>query len=125
MCFYERIQFKCGPWKWGRFREQCNKEYRIGETCGLKQVFTTRNESRDCASCTQITKKQRRIRKMMTDIERWRREGDHPATVEKTERELTALQCAISTFRERHGEGQFGGSQQRRKSARTLAVRSL
>lgn len=115
MCFFERIQFKCGSWKWGKFRERCNKENRIGETCGLKLVFSIHNETGVCGACTKIAKKRRRIRKMTGDIKRWREQGNRPATVEKTESEVAALQCAISNLWEQHLEGQFGGVQQRHK----------
>ncbi|KAL2133656.1 hypothetical protein VTI74DRAFT_1971 [Chaetomium olivicolor] len=119
MCFFERIQFQCGSWKWGRFREQCNKEYRIGETCGLKLVSLTRDETRDCGACIKLAKKERRLKKMTMDIERWRQEGDRPATVERIEREANALRCAISLLRKQHLEGQFGGSQTKHKTDRS------
>ncbi|KAH7240379.1 uncharacterized protein BKA55DRAFT_119558 [Fusarium redolens] len=34
MCFYDLVVWKCGYWRWGKFRERCHKEYRTGETCG-------------------------------------------------------------------------------------------
>ncbi|KAK4232776.1 hypothetical protein C8A03DRAFT_20001, partial [Achaetomium macrosporum] len=111
-------QFECSSWKWGRFRKQCNKENRIGETCGLKLVFSTRFEARDCGACTKIAKMRRRLSKMTADIERWRREGNCPVTVEKTEREATALRGAISHLWKQHLEGQFGGSQPRHRTNR-------
>ncbi|KAK4121147.1 hypothetical protein N657DRAFT_578023, partial [Parathielavia appendiculata] len=56
--------------KWGRFREQCNKVNRIGETSRLKLVFSTRLEARDYRACTKIARTQRRLSKMTVDVER-------------------------------------------------------
>ncbi|KAK3934980.1 hypothetical protein QBC46DRAFT_424357 [Diplogelasinospora grovesii] len=91
MCFYDQTRWGCGFWKWGNFREQCNKEYRISETCGLKLVFETEYRQDACNLCGQIAKKQRRLAKMTNDIERWRRDGNRLATVKKTESDLTKV----------------------------------
>ncbi|KAK4148710.1 hypothetical protein C8A00DRAFT_19504, partial [Chaetomidium leptoderma] len=109
---FKRIQFRCGSWKWGRFREQCNKEYRIGETCGHKLVFQTQDIPRDCIACIKAAKKQLRAKKMMADIERWRRDGNRPATIERTEYDLDGLQRSISDLQNQHRKGEeFGGLQ--------------
>ena len=122
MCFFERIQYRCGSWKWGRFRQQCNKEYRIGETCGLKLVYRTQDISKNCIACIQVIKKQARAKKMIKDLERWERDGNRPATVERAKRELDGLQCSILDLQNQHLKGEeFGGSQQRRKPARITA----
>src|SRR5689334_9579724 len=105
MCYFEQTRFACGSWKWGEFRVQCTKEYRTGETCGLKLVFSTNHVSTDCMACISIAKKQRRIKKMTADMERWQREGNRPATLEMTKSEVAELQISISLLWERHLEG--------------------
>ncbi len=67
----------------GNFRAQCNKEYRTGETCGLKLVYETIYAQGQCKLCDQIAKKERRAAKMRDDIQRWQREGNRRATVEE------------------------------------------
>ncbi|KAL2257312.1 hypothetical protein VTK26DRAFT_341 [Humicola hyalothermophila] len=67
---------------------------------------------------------QRRLSKMTADIERWRREGNRPATVEKTEREATTLRGVISQLLKQHLEGQVGGSQPRRRTDRNNRQRT-
>jgi len=116
MCYFEQVRFTCGSWRWGPFREQCNKEYRTGETCGLKLVFSSRDESRDCKACIKIATKQRQITKMTTDLERWKRDGNRPATVEKTESDVVRLQYLVSQLRRQHVEGLFGGTQFRHRN---------
>ncbi len=117
MCFFERTQFQCGSWKWGRFREQYDKEYRTGETCGLKLVFCTQYAIGAYGPCRNIAKKQRRVEKMTADIERWRGEGNRPATIERTEYDLDIIRRSISDLQKQHLKGEeFGGSRRQRKS---------
>ena len=52
---------------------------------------------------------------MTTDIERWRREGGRPATIERTEMEVTALQSAISDLWKQYLEGQVNRLRNNRK----------
>lgn len=96
MCYFDQTRWNCGFWKWGNFRQQCNKEYRTGETCGLKLVYDTNYKNEKCKLCEQIEKKQRRYHKMCQDIERWRREGNRRATIEKTEYDMAEVQEAIN-----------------------------
>jgi hypothetical protein len=96
MCYFDHQLWPCGWWKWGNFREQCPREYRTGETCGLKLVFNTYLEPEVCRHCEQIYKKQRRVAKMDDDVRRWRAEGNRRATIEKTEREICALNMQIA-----------------------------
>ncbi|KAK4248241.1 hypothetical protein C7999DRAFT_40522 [Corynascus novoguineensis] len=95
MCYFDQQLWSCGWWKWGRFREQCPKEYRTGETCGLKLIYRTNTEGALCKNCDAIQKKQRRVAKMTEDIKRWRCEGNRRATIEKTEREIGELNHQI------------------------------
>ncbi|KAE9579542.1 hypothetical protein CGMCC3_g4478 [Colletotrichum fructicola] len=84
MCYFYQTRWACGYWRWGQFKQQCNKEYRTGETCGLKLVFDTIQEADKCKLCYDIDKKTRRVDKMQRDIERWYREGNRKATIERT-----------------------------------------
>ncbi|KAL2150588.1 hypothetical protein VTH82DRAFT_7151 [Thermothelomyces myriococcoides] len=102
MCYFDHQLWLCGWWKWGPFREQCPKEYRTGETCGLKLIYHTHMESKVCKLCEQIGKKQRRVAKMAEDIERWRSEGNRRATIEKTEREMMELNLQIHQLQTEH-----------------------
>ena len=120
MCFYDQIHWGCGYWAWGRFRQQCTKEYRIGETCGLWLVFETDYRHGYCILCEKIAKKQGRIRKMTTDIARWKRDGNKPATVEKTERELILVLGSMSTLPKQHNKGEVVGSGRRGRRARHI-----
>ncbi|KAK0726804.1 hypothetical protein B0T26DRAFT_637287 [Lasiosphaeria miniovina] len=104
MCFFDQTRWACGFWRWGNLRQQCTKEYRIGETCRLKLVFETSHRPDHCKTCEQIVRKQCRIAKMKKDIARWTREGSLMATIEKTERDIVKLQRSISTLSEQHGK---------------------
>ncbi|KAF3761935.1 hypothetical protein M406DRAFT_324289 [Cryphonectria parasitica EP155] len=104
MCYFEHTRWKCGYWKWGNFRQQCNKEYRTGETCGLKLVYDTSYRNEDCKLCEQIRKKDRRYRKMEQDVERWRREGNRKATIEKTLNDMEDIKDAMNKIHYEHQE---------------------
>ncbi|KAK0710104.1 hypothetical protein B0T26DRAFT_755220 [Lasiosphaeria miniovina] len=106
MCYFEQTRWSCGYWKWGNFRQQCNKEYRTGETCGLKLVYDTSYMHGQCKICDQITKKDRRMRKMSEDIQRWQREGNRRATIEKTQQDMTEIQIQINDLCHSHQEKQ-------------------
>jgi hypothetical protein len=98
MCYFDHTLWPCGYWKWGTFRAQCNKEYRTGETCGLKLIFNTYMERDVCKMCDTMHTKQRRLAKMADDVRRWRGEGNRRATIEKTEREMMALNIQIGAL---------------------------
>ncbi|AEO58665.1 hypothetical protein MYCTH_2306150 [Thermothelomyces thermophilus ATCC 42464] len=102
MCYFDHQLWPCGWWKWGSFRGQCPKEYRTGETCGLKLIYNTYLEPQVCKHCEQIYKKQRRVAKMAEDVKRWRCEGNRRATVEKTEREMMELNLQINQLWTEH-----------------------
>lgn len=104
MCYFEQTRWQCGYWKWGNFRQQCNKEYRTGETCGLKLVYDTNYMPGNCKLCDQIEKKERRYNKMAQDVERWRREGNRKATIEKTEYDMEEVRMAIEKIWGEHQE---------------------
>ncbi len=96
MCYFEQTRWNCGYWKWGNFRQQCTKEYRTGETCGLKLVYDTTYNPGACKLCEQIEKKERRWSKMAQDIERWRREKNRKATIEKTQEDMDDIRHQIN-----------------------------
>lgn len=95
MCYFDQTRWTCGYWRWGHFRQQCPKEYRMGETCGLKLVYETKPENDVCKLCHDIEKKQRRYDKMYRDVERWQREGGKPATIERTTADMKDILAHI------------------------------
>ena len=104
MCYFEQTRWNCGYWKWGNFRQQCNKEYRTGETCGLKLVYETHLIPAHCKICEQVTKKSRRMTKMYDDIYRWQCEGNRRATIEKTKDDIKDLDGQIRDLQGTHME---------------------
>ena len=102
MCFFEQVVWPCGYWRWSSFRQQCNKEYRIGETCGLKLVYGTKYRKAPCDTCNSIAKKSRMMAKKAADVNRWRGQRLYPATVEKTEKEIAILQRQLSRLFKQH-----------------------
>ncbi|KAI1435460.1 hypothetical protein GGR50DRAFT_322196 [Xylaria sp. CBS 124048] len=103
MCFFEQTRWNCGFWRWGHFREQCNKEYRTGETCGLKFVYNTIREADNCKLCKDIEKKQRKYSKLSSDIKRWSTESSNrSASIEKAQRELIEVCQAIDSMTKQH-----------------------
>jgi hypothetical protein len=84
MCFYEQYRFICGDWKWGNFREHCNREYRMGETCGMKLVYQTAQQPSKCKYCEKADTKLRKRQTECDRITRWQREGRNPASIEKS-----------------------------------------
>ncbi|KAI6778544.1 uncharacterized protein J7T54_003294 [Emericellopsis cladophorae] len=102
MCYFDQTRWACGFWRWGHFRQQCNKEYRMGETCGLKLVYETKEQEDVCKLCHDIEKKQRRYDKMYRDVQRWQREGGRPATVERTCADMEDVLEQIARMREDH-----------------------
>ncbi|KAL7785925.1 hypothetical protein V8C37DRAFT_310650 [Trichoderma ceciliae] len=103
MCYFDQTRWNCGYWRWGHFRQQCNKEYRMGETCGLKLVYETKVEADVCKLCHDTEKKQRRYDKMYRDVERWQREGNRSATIERTCGEMGEVVKQIERMRDEHG----------------------
>lgn len=104
MCYFSQTVWACGFFKWGNFRQQCNKEHRTGETCGLKLVYETVYKGEKCKLCEQIDKKRRRQAKMLQDVERWKNEGNRRATIEKTESDYQEVEDAILKIWEEHEE---------------------
>ncbi|KAK1826831.1 hypothetical protein QBC39DRAFT_268349 [Podospora conica] len=102
MCWFDQTKWNCGYWKWGSFREQCEKEHRMGETCGLKLINDTTRINGDCKICDQIRKKQRRVEKMKKDIQRWQYEGNRWATIDKTNEDIAEIDNQIDDLFRTH-----------------------
>lgn len=84
MCFYDQIRYACGDWKWSHFRQHCNREYRIGETCGMKLVSSTIPSSDLCKLCEKLKTKYRRRAAEVERIQRWSQEPSrYRASIEK------------------------------------------
>ncbi|AEO63882.1 25880793-e0ca-4958-843a-5e01de20ea72 [Thermothielavioides terrestris] len=102
MCYFDHTLWQCGYWRWGPFRQQCNKEYRTGETCGLRLVYQTYLINDPCQLCEKVDKKQRRLAKMAQDVDRWAREGGRGATIQRTQAEMHDLQLEIDKLLRDH-----------------------
>ncbi|KAH7161683.1 hypothetical protein EDB81DRAFT_785314 [Dactylonectria macrodidyma] len=109
MCYFNQIRWSCGFWRWRDFRQQCSKEYRTGETCGLKLVYETQIEPDVCKLCHDTEKKQRRYEKMYRDLQRWQREGGRTATIERACGEMHGILGQIYQMREEHSYRSYGG----------------
>lgn len=68
----------------------------------MKLVYVTIDEPDKCKLCHDIDKKKRRILKMSSDIDRWYREGNRQATVERTLVELGAVEDQKADMDRRH-----------------------
>ncbi|KAH7112680.1 hypothetical protein EDB81DRAFT_827161 [Dactylonectria macrodidyma] len=117
MCYFDQVVWACGNWKWGKFLQQCNKEYRIGETCGLKLVYERQDEAKKCKVCDQMTKKENRIKRTTERMARLR-EWKHLASLERCEDEVASLKDAILRLREQHSTDMYGGAAFRLESGR-------
>ncbi|KAK6435214.1 hypothetical protein LTR95_008599 [Oleoguttula sp. CCFEE 5521] len=99
MCFYDQYQFACRDWKWGNFRQHCQKEYRTGETCGMKMIYQTLGLPEKCKFCQRIEAKQRRLAKHKDDYQRWAQEPSrYRASMEKALEEIKALANEIHSL---------------------------
>lgn len=70
----------------------------------MKLVYDTNYMPGNCKLCDQIEKKERRYNKMAQDVERWRREGNRKATIEKTEYDMEEVRMAIEKIWGEHQE---------------------
>jgi hypothetical protein len=96
MCFFDQHRFACGDWKWGHFRQHCNREYRIGETCGMKLIMQTVPNHQKCKLCEKIDTKLRRRQAEVDRVNRWQREGGKfRASIDKSMDTIQALDSEI------------------------------
>src|SRR5277367_1978043 len=96
MCFFDQHRFACGDWKWGHFRQHCNREYRTGETCDMKLVMQTYEIQQKCKICEKIDTKRRRLANEQDRIHRWAREHSrYDQSIEKSREIIAALDTEI------------------------------
>jgi hypothetical protein len=98
MCFYDCIRYTCECWKWGNLRSQCNKEYRIGEACGLKLCNENIWERKPCRTCEKLFTKMRRRDDLTQKLVLWEKEGrlkQLRATAEKYSDDVVKLNDEI------------------------------
>ena len=109
MCFFEWTTYACGDFKFGNFKAHCEKEHRIGETCGLK-LFDTYNRSacgEICGLCNRIRIKNRKIAKTLSDLKRWRKAKRFPTTQEKKQQEIEQTMIEIFDLNIRRSSQRF------------------
>jgi hypothetical protein len=75
MCFFDQQIYQCGDFKWGAFRQHCAKEYRTGETCGMKLVMQNIQVQTKCRNCDKIELKRQRWAAELDRIRRLQQEG--------------------------------------------------
>jgi len=75
MCFFDQYIYQCGDFRWGPFRLHCAKEYRAGETCGMKLVMQNIHTHSKCRICNKLEVKYGRKAKEEDRIKRWKSEG--------------------------------------------------
>lgn len=83
MCFYDQTIYACHDFKWGNFRAHCQKEYRIGETCGMKLVYQVHHLEEKCRLCQKLSTKKKRVKQELERVTRWKKEGGKRASIEK------------------------------------------
>ncbi|KAN0094254.1 hypothetical protein V8E51_017438 [Hyaloscypha variabilis] len=105
MCFYDANEMACKCWKWGHFRQHCAKEYRTGETCGMKLVMNRYSLPMKCKICTKIDIGERVIRKEEERVRRWKKVWPEQITSrEKAQQGIDQLKMEISDLlSERYG----------------------
>jgi len=97
MCYYDNYKFACNDWKWGNFRQHCQREYRTGETCGMKMVYQTCQLAEKCSMCEKIERKKRRLEKHRADYQRWSCDPQkYKFSMEKAVEEMKALAQEIA-----------------------------
>ena len=111
MCYYEQTAYVCKDWKWGNMKERCPRQHRMGETCGVKLVhhdFLTHSPDL-CRTCRDKTIKERKLKKEIQNIERWRKEGKKfSASIEKAENEAERLGEQIRVLESNRASNKMG-----------------
>ncbi|KAI6763227.1 hypothetical protein HG531_013124 [Fusarium graminearum] len=102
MCYYDQIRWTCGYWRWSYFRQHCTKEYRVGETCGLKLVYETKFEPGLCRLCCQTEKKQSRYAGLSQDLERWGGDTNRTVAIEQARLQMEEVADQIHRMRKQH-----------------------
>lgn len=105
MCFFDQQVYQCGDFKWGPFRLHCAKEYRTGETCGMKLVMNNIYVSEKCKICYKLDVKYDRKAKEEERIRLWQVEGvqKRNASIEASRKIIKRLNRDIAKLtQERH-----------------------
>ena len=110
--YYERIDYRCGDFKWGNMKLRCERQPRMGETCGAKLADTENLQRRDqdCRICEDIQTKTRRYKKELDNVARWKsdRRGGFQASIEKATKESDNLRDQIRDLNSRRPSVRFG-----------------
>ena len=123
----------CGDHKWGHFRQHCGREYRTGETCGMKLIMETFKKPEKCKTCRKIDVKRARVDKELQRIEQWMQMGFYPASIstsqmviEAPDYEITALENDRKRSNRLDGYSPtIGNKTDKTKSAAPLHLHSL
>lgn len=111
MCYYEQTAYACRDWKWGNMKERCPRQHRMGETCGVKLIHGEYLiHSPDlCRTCRDKEIKERKLKKELQNIERWRKEGrKFIASIEKAENEAERLEEQIRVLESNRTSNKMG-----------------
>ena len=100
MCYYDNYRFECGDWRWGTFQMHCEKEYRMGETCGLKLIYSTNPIRSVCRICQNIDVKRRKLRKTLMDYQRFQLDSQRQATASSRYQEVLDLSRTVKDLEE-------------------------
>ncbi|KAH7346181.1 hypothetical protein BKA65DRAFT_272608 [Rhexocercosporidium sp. MPI-PUGE-AT-0058] len=106
MCFYDTYEMACNCFKWGHFRQHCSKEYRTGETCGMKLVMNRYAKEEKCKICIKIDTKYRNIQKEEDKIARWRQLDGRSASIEKAQDIVAQLHHDVARLCQERDEKQ-------------------
>lgn len=105
MCFYNQKLFDCGCWRWNGFSHRCHKEYRTGETCGLKLVSRADRLNTHCRICEKIEIKERRISAEKERVARWEKDGGNfKASMERSRKVIAGLERDLVWLRSEREE---------------------
>lgn len=112
MCFYARTDYRCGDFKWGNMKQRCERQHRMGETCGQKLLdqYSLITVPDDCRVCQDISTKKRRLEREQSNILRWKADprSNFSASIEKAERESQELRQQMSELTQRRSLARFG-----------------
>ena len=104
MCFYEIKEFRCGHWKWGDFKQHCNREHRLGETCGMKLLFWATLQGTRCSPCTKLDTKLQERQELVEEFKDTRPRGYWGVFIEieitTTYEEIRHLRDVVNRSRE-------------------------
>lgn len=75
MCFYDRTIFSCSDYKFGNFKQHCDKATDSGESCGVKMLMADFNgNSQKCTTCIRIEGVLKTRQEACVNISRWQKD---------------------------------------------------